>query len=216
LDLNRADDRKHVKAQWRHAIDYIPGEPNPKISSRKHQPVLRAFQTMTTPSGRCARTSARICPVALLAWYRTTVGVPESLEGIAVANSRMYFETNVDNYGEIWIDGHVDGVWGLLRKQRPAAGRNHNRRRVWHEIRCRRARRQRSDGRIPPTTRLSSDGTGIEYCRSKRWRALVFPPQSCCSFSTIGNGSPDWGCSGWPRADDADQIGLGQRRSEIR
>ena len=36
------------------------------------------------------------------AWYRISVELPAQVKGMDVAGSRLWFETNADNYGEIW------------------------------------------------------------------------------------------------------------------
>ena len=33
---------------------------------------------------------------------------------MALADSRVFFETNVDNYGEIWVDGKIDRAAGVI------------------------------------------------------------------------------------------------------
>ena len=48
------------------------------------------------------------------AWYRLTLELPEQVNGIAIAGTRIFFETNIDNYGEIWVDGKQDPVTGTV------------------------------------------------------------------------------------------------------
>ena len=48
------------------------------------------------------------------AWYRIAITVPESVGGVALAGSRVWFETNADNYGEIWVDGKIDRSTGVI------------------------------------------------------------------------------------------------------
>jgi len=64
LDLNKADDRRHVKGEWRVAAGLVE--------------------------------------------------VPATIGGTALAGSRVWFETNIDNYGEIWIDGKIDRSTGVI------------------------------------------------------------------------------------------------------
>src|ERR671924_2219269 len=49
-----------------------------------------------------------------LAWYRIAVEIPAQVNGVALADSRVFFETNVDNYGEIWIDGKINRGSGVI------------------------------------------------------------------------------------------------------
>src|SRR5262245_51231625 len=48
------------------------------------------------------------------AWYRIAAVVPEQIGGVALAGSRVWFETNIDNYGKIWIDGQIDRSTGVI------------------------------------------------------------------------------------------------------
>ena len=38
--------------------------------------------------------------------------MPEEVKGQKVEGNRVYFETNVDNYGEVYIDGSIGVVTG--------------------------------------------------------------------------------------------------------
>ena len=49
------------------------------------------------------------------AWYRLTLELPDQVNGIAIAGTRVFFETNIDNYGEIWVDGKQDRVTGMIQ-----------------------------------------------------------------------------------------------------
>jgi hypothetical protein len=46
------------------------------------------------------------------AWYRLRFTMPETVKGQAVAGHRVFFECNVDNYGEVWVDGVIDRAIG--------------------------------------------------------------------------------------------------------
>ena len=48
------------------------------------------------------------------AWYRLGITLPAQVKGEEVAGKRVWFETNVDNYGEIYIDGEIDRVTGVI------------------------------------------------------------------------------------------------------
>ena len=47
-------------------------------------------------------------------WYRITVTVPERVQGTEVKGSRMYFETCIDDYGEVWVNGECDKERGTV------------------------------------------------------------------------------------------------------
>ncbi len=46
--------------------------------------------------------------------WRVTLQVPETVDGVDVAGSRVFFETNADNYGEVWVDGQIDRAAGVV------------------------------------------------------------------------------------------------------
>ncbi|GIS83309.1 MAG: hypothetical protein CM1200mP15_19410 [Dehalococcoidia bacterium] len=49
------------------------------------------------------------------AWYRLRLTLPETVNGRSLSGSRCIFETCVDDYGEIWIDGDCKGTEELSR-----------------------------------------------------------------------------------------------------
>ena len=40
-------------------------------------------------------------------WYRAEVELPEKVGDFDVAGSKVEFVTNIDDYGEIWVDGQI-------------------------------------------------------------------------------------------------------------
>jgi hypothetical protein len=114
LDLNNAEDSQKVKGQWRVAPGLVPGEPNEGLTAQ-----LRA-----TPARLADYDDSRweVCPNIresrsvgfTFAWYRISIELPERLDGVEVAGSRVWFETNIDNYGELWIDGQIDRNTGVI------------------------------------------------------------------------------------------------------
>src|SRR5262249_282702 len=44
------------------------------------------------------------------AWWRTTITVPEEIDDISLTGATLYFETVVDDYGEV----RVNGEWDLM------------------------------------------------------------------------------------------------------
>jgi hypothetical protein len=42
------------------------------------------------------------------------VEIPARLDGIDLSGSRVWFETNIDNYGEIWVNGQIDRATGVI------------------------------------------------------------------------------------------------------
>jgi len=49
------------------------------------------------------------------AWYRLRVTLPETVHGHPIRGTRCLFETCIDDYGEIWIDGECDRDRGAVQ-----------------------------------------------------------------------------------------------------
>ena len=45
-------------------------------------------------------------------WYRINVTIPETVSGKEFAGGPVWFQTTVDDYGEIWVDGAIDLAFG--------------------------------------------------------------------------------------------------------
>ena len=48
------------------------------------------------------------------AWYRIAVTLPATIDGADVSGARVWFETNFDNYGEVWVNGEIDRAFGSI------------------------------------------------------------------------------------------------------
>jgi gluconolactonase len=58
------------------------------------------------------RSTGKLC----FAWYRLRLTLPEVVGGTPVAGSTVVFETTVDDYAEVWIDGHLPRELGQTGK----------------------------------------------------------------------------------------------------
>ncbi len=47
-------------------------------------------------------------------WYRISVTLPGRVGDFDVAGARVWFETNIDDYGEVWVDGQWDSTAGAV------------------------------------------------------------------------------------------------------
>jgi gluconolactonase len=45
-------------------------------------------------------------------WYRVRVTIPETVDGELVASTAVYFETIVDDYAEVWVNGNLPRDFG--------------------------------------------------------------------------------------------------------
>jgi hypothetical protein len=114
LDLNRAEDRQRVKAQWKVGPGLVPGEPNEGLSARLKASPPRLPDYDDSGWEVCSNIRESRSEGFTFAWYRIAVDLPEQVHGVNVAGSRVFFETSADNYGEVWIDGQIDRSAGTI------------------------------------------------------------------------------------------------------
>ena len=114
LNLNKADDLKKLKAQWRVGPGLVPGEPNEGLKAQLLNTPARLADYDDSGWEVCTNIRKSLSVGFTFAWYRITVELPAELDGVALADSRVFFETNVDNYGEVWIDGKINRPSGAI------------------------------------------------------------------------------------------------------
>lgn len=114
LDLNTRDDRQKVKGQWKLAEGYIPGEPNEGLTSQVLASPARLADYDDAGWRVCENVRESLSVGFTFAWYRIALELPESVDGMEVRGSRVYFETNIDNYGEVWVDGEINRSTGAI------------------------------------------------------------------------------------------------------
>ena len=114
LDLNKEADRRKVKATWRRATGLVPGELNEGLISQLADSPARLKEYDDTSWEVCPDIRESVSAGFTFAWYRITVEVPDALDGVPVTGMRMLFETNIDNYAEIWVDGQLDRAVGPI------------------------------------------------------------------------------------------------------
>ena len=114
LDLNHADDLNKVKGQWRLGPGLVPGEPNEGLKAQLSNTPARLPDYDDSRWEVCSNIRKSLSVGFTFAWYRTAIEIPAQVDGVAVADSRVFFETNVDNYGEVWIDGKIDRTAGVI------------------------------------------------------------------------------------------------------
>lgn len=114
LDLNKDADRALVKAEWRIGYGLVPGEPNEGLTARLAASPARLKEYDDSGWPVCSNIRASVSSGFTFVWYRITVELPYEVEGVDLAGMRLLFETNVDNYGEIWVDGQIDRAQGVI------------------------------------------------------------------------------------------------------
>ena len=114
LDLNKAEDRAKVKGQWRLATGLVPGAPNEGLSAQLAGSDARLPDFDDSGWEVWENIRHSLSTGFTFAWYRIAVEVPEEIDGVALAGMRVWFETNVDNYGEVWVNGDIDRTVGVI------------------------------------------------------------------------------------------------------
>ena len=114
LDLNNADDRQKVNGEWRVGEGFVPGEPNEGLTARLLACPPREVDFDDSDWRVCNDIRASLSEGFTFAWYRITVELPELVNGMPVQGARLWFETNIDNYGEIWVNGQIDRSTGVI------------------------------------------------------------------------------------------------------
>jgi hypothetical protein len=114
LDLNKEADRQKVKGTWRRALGLVPGEPNQGLVAELEASPARLADY--DDSGWEVTDNVRdlVSKGFTFGWWRITVELPAEIDGQPLAGSNVVFETNIDNYGEVWVDGDIDLVAGTV------------------------------------------------------------------------------------------------------
>ena len=114
LDLNTAEDRAKVGGEWRVGHGLVPGEPNEGLTARLLASPARLSDYDDSGWEVWPNVRQSLSVGFTFAWYRITVELPETVNGMPVAGSRLWFETNADNYGEVWVNGEIDRSAGAI------------------------------------------------------------------------------------------------------
>ena len=115
LNLMDSDHLRLVQAQWRVAAGFVPGEPNEGLVSRLEGSLARLPDYDDSSWEVWQDLTKALSSGFTFAWYRIKVVLPGSVEGTSVEGTRCLFETCIDDYGEVWIDGECDRVRGTVQ-----------------------------------------------------------------------------------------------------
>ena len=114
LDLNTDEGRGVVNGQWKVAEGYVPGEPNEGLKSQVLDSPARLADYDDSGWRVCENVRESMSVGLTFAWYRILVTVPDAAGGASTQGARVFFETNIDNYGEVWVDGEVNRTTGAI------------------------------------------------------------------------------------------------------
>ena len=112
LDLNDPAQRECVKATWRRAVGFIPGQANQGWVAEIEGSPCRLADFDDSSWEVCDNIGDVLSRGACWAWWRTTIEVPEAIDGVPIDGATLYFETTVDDYGEVWVNGECNLTTG--------------------------------------------------------------------------------------------------------
>src|SRR5687767_15863343 len=115
VTLDTAEGRANVKAgKWRRGMGLVPGEPNQGLVAELESSPARLLDYDDSGWDEVESVRELVSQGFTFAWWRITVEIPESLDGLQLAGANTLFETNVDNYGEVYFDGQIELVPGAV------------------------------------------------------------------------------------------------------
>jgi hypothetical protein len=122
LDLNNEQHRGLLHAQWRFGPGLVPGQPNEGLVAQLEASPARLPDYDDSGWEICTNIRESRSKGFTFAWWRIAVTLPEQVDGVALTGYQVLFETNVDNYGELWIDGQLTrgegNIVGINAQQR--------------------------------------------------------------------------------------------------
>ena len=108
LNLQNPADLQAVNGVWRYAPGLVPGEPNEGLVAQREGSPARWPDYDDSAWEVCHDLAEWHSHGVTFAWYRLRVTLPERVAGREIAGSRCIFETCIDDYGELWIDGECN------------------------------------------------------------------------------------------------------------
>ena len=107
--------QKLVKGTWRYARGYVPGEPNEGLVEQSAGSPARLADHDDSGWEICHDLAERNSHGFSFMWYRINITLPDTVNGHPVDGMRVQFETCIDDYGEIWIDGGCNRDRGAIQ-----------------------------------------------------------------------------------------------------
>ena len=102
-------------SQWKFARGYVPGQPNEGLVEEADGSPARLPDYDDSGWEVSTDLTQRVSRGFTFAWYRIKVTLPETVEGHPVDGVRVLFETCIDDYGEIWVDGECNRERGAIQ-----------------------------------------------------------------------------------------------------
>lgn len=116
VNIGEESGRTATGATWRYAIGYVPGEENGGLIFERGDPSpVRLAEYDDSGWEEITDLPQRNSGGFTFCWYRTKITIPETVDGNPTTGMRVQFETCVDDYGEIWIDGQCNRDRGTVQ-----------------------------------------------------------------------------------------------------
>lgn len=115
LNLESKEDLKVLGATgWRRAMGLVPDQPNQGLKAELLESPARLVDYDDTHWDKEVDIQERLSKGFTFAWYRLKLTIPAQVKGENTSGRRVWFETNVDNYGEVYVDGKIDRNIGVI------------------------------------------------------------------------------------------------------
>ena len=115
LDLQNPADLAIVGAQWKFAGGLAPGETNEGLVAQMEGTPARLPNYDDSGWETIHDLTNWHSSGLTFAWYRITVTLPATVGGRSIEGGRCMFETCIDDYGEIWVDGECNRERGTVQ-----------------------------------------------------------------------------------------------------
>ncbi|MFQ6029455.1 MAG: hypothetical protein ACE5Q6_18415 [Dehalococcoidia bacterium] len=115
IDLGDPSGLAAVRGQWKFARGYVPGEANEGLVAQGAGTPARLPEYDDSGWEVCYNLTERLSQGFSFIWYRINVTLPDMVGGHTTQGVRVQFETCVDDYGEIWIDGECNRDRGTIQ-----------------------------------------------------------------------------------------------------
>jgi hypothetical protein len=93
----------------------VPGQPNEGLVAQAEGSPARLADYDDAAWETCRDLTARMSHSFSFLWYRIRVTFPQAVDGHPVHGVRVQFETCIDDYGELWIDGECNRDRGAIQ-----------------------------------------------------------------------------------------------------
>src|SRR5262245_12319464 len=99
-----------IKGEWRyHPVMTGTGPKENEIEPTAHGKFDDSkWEVLKPETLKQGRGAGKYC----FCWYRTQVTIPATVDGKPFSGGPVWFQTVVDDYGEVWVDGEIDRAFG--------------------------------------------------------------------------------------------------------